>query len=515
MAGTQYLYRRSSGIYFVRLCVPARLRAAVGKGEIHRTTGCRDYRLAKIVAAELAAHWHRAILALERMDISKIKAGSIQLLGDGYIALTDAAEALGTTSLVLANRLKVRQAHFFVEAQEWLGWPVEDIYEAIDFFPDSRTLQDEYVIDATKLGGPSALTRFSGRLRIRFPDEAIATAGSEQPVGICQFMLWPSPDRGFICDVPGQAIDTQMLQIRRLDVEAMRMDLAAQLTPEMVAAASALAAVPSEIDGTSSGTSSMKFSEFMAEYLHRHDRFWKADQLRRRNDQCKVFVELMGDLRLSNIKRDTLRRFSDLIAKIPDERHNVKRKFRCPSAGFKELIDLAQQHALSSVYSRYRPPSTHRTRTSVARLKCPVIVSKLDRLSRDVAFISGLMARGVPFIVAELGADVDPFVLHLFAALGQKERQLISSRTKDALAPMVGSGVLGNKSNLADAQAKGCAGNVAASAAFAARVMPLIGRLKDGGQSLNAIAAQLNASNMPTMRGGRWTAKAVSRVVSV
>lgn len=149
-----------------------------------------------------------------------------------------------------------------------------------------------------------------------------------------------------------------------------------------------------------------------------------------------------------------------------------------------------------------------------ARLKCPVVVSKLDRLSRDVAFISGLMARGVPFIVAELGADVDPFVLHLFAALGQKERQLISQRTKDALAPMVGTGRLGNKTNLAEAQAKGCAGNAAASLAFAARVLPLVCRLKDSGLSLNAIAAQLNASNMPTMRNGRWTAKAVSRVVA-
>ena len=150
-----------------------------------------------------------------------------------------------------------------------------------------------------------------------------------------------------------------------------------------------------------------------------------------------------------------------------------------------------------------------------ARLKCPVVVSKLDRLSRDVAFISGLMAKGVPFIVAELGADVDPFVLHLFAALGQKERQLISQRTKDALAPMVGTGRLGNKSNLTEAQARGRAGNVAASAAFASRVLPLVGRLKAGGLSMNAIAGQLNASNMPTMRGGQWTAKAVSRVVSV
>ena len=123
------------------------------------------------------------------------------------------------------------------------------------------------------------------------------------------------------------------------------------------------------------------------------------------------------------------------------------------------------------------------------------------------------MARGVPFIVAELGADVDPFVLHLFAALGQKERQLISQRTKDALVPMVGTGRLGNKTNLAEAQRRGRAGNVAASAAFASRVMPLVGRLRAGGLSMNAIATQLNASNMPTMRGGHWTAKAISRVV--
>lgn len=148
-----------------------------------------------------------------------------------------------------------------------------------------------------------------------------------------------------------------------------------------------------------------------------------------------------------------------------------------------------------------------------ARLKCPVIISKLDRLSRDVAFISGLMARGVPFIVSELGSDVDPFVLHLFAALGQKERQLISQRTRDALAPLVGTGRLGNKVNLSAAQAMGRASNIAASVAFASRVMPLIGRLKSGGLSMNAIAVQLNASNVPTMRGGLWTAKSVSRVM--
>ena len=75
--------------------------------------------------------------------------------------------------------------------------------------------------------------------------------------------------------------------------------------------------------------------------------------------------------------------------------------------------------------------------------RCPVVVAKLDRLSRDVAFISGLMAQRVPFIVAELGPDVDPFMLHVYAALAEKERALISARTKDALAAAKARGVAG------------------------------------------------------------------------
>src|SRR5262249_4140137 len=68
-------------------------------------------------------------------------------------------------------------------------------------------------------------------------------------------------------------------------------------------------------------------------------------------------------------------------------------------------------------------------------------VAKLDRLSRDVHFISGLMAERVPFVVAELGADVDPFILHLFAALAEKERAMIATRTRDALSRAKARGV--------------------------------------------------------------------------
>jgi DNA invertase Pin-like site-specific DNA recombinase len=80
-----------------------------------------------------------------------------------------------------------------------------------------------------------------------------------------------------------------------------------------------------------------------------------------------------------------------------------------------------------------RRPHLTQALAAARRAKCPVVLAKLDRLSRDVAFISGLMAQRVPFIVAELGADADPFMLHLYAALAEKERRLISERTRSAL----------------------------------------------------------------------------------
>ena len=149
------------------------------------------------------------------------------------------------------------------------------------------------------------------------------------------------------------------------------------------------------------------------------------------------------------------------------------------------------------------------------KLKCPVVVAKLDRLSRDVHFISGLMTHRVPFIVAELGADADPFMLHIYAALAEKERALISRRTADALAAKKASGVkLGNRSNLAAAQAAGAKANTAQAQRFAANAQPIIDTIrKSGVQSLCGLASALNARGIPTARGGLWYAGTVSLVL--
>ena len=147
--------------------------------------------------------------------------------------------------------------------------------------------------------------------------------------------------------------------------------------------------------------------------------------------------------------------------------------------------------------------------------KCAILVAKLDRLSRDVHFVSGLMSNRVPFIVAELGPDVDPFMLHIYAALSQKERALISQRTKAALAAAKRRGVkLGNPSHLKAAQDSGAIKNGHKADTFACEVRPLIEDIRrTGGGSLRAVAGELNRRGIATERGGEWHAMTVKNVL--
>jgi DNA invertase Pin-like site-specific DNA recombinase len=148
------------------------------------------------------------------------------------------------------------------------------------------------------------------------------------------------------------------------------------------------------------------------------------------------------------------------------------------------------------------------------RGKCAIVVSKLDRLSRDVHFISGLMAEKVPFVVAELGADADPFVLHLYASLAEKERAMISARTKSALAALKAKGVQLGNPRLADARVIAHASSIAGADAFAEKVAPAIRKAQAAGaKSFREIADALNNLGLGTPRGKHWEATSVRNAI--
>jgi DNA invertase Pin-like site-specific DNA recombinase len=148
--------------------------------------------------------------------------------------------------------------------------------------------------------------------------------------------------------------------------------------------------------------------------------------------------------------------------------------------------------------------------------RCPVLVSKLDRLSRDVAFISGLMAQRVPFIVAELGRDADPFMLHIYAALAEKERRLISERTRSALASKRAQGAsLGNPRNLGEAGSMGRTTQQSEADRFASNIIPLIRTIQSiGFIGMVTVAKALNDRGIRTARGGRWHPSSVANLLA-
>jgi DNA invertase Pin-like site-specific DNA recombinase len=150
------------------------------------------------------------------------------------------------------------------------------------------------------------------------------------------------------------------------------------------------------------------------------------------------------------------------------------------------------------------------------KAKCSIVVSKLDRLSRDVAFVSGLMAQRVPFIVAELGRDADPFMLHLYAALAEKERRLISERTSAALQAKKASGAkLGNPTNLCLAGSIGRAAQVQTADEFAANLMPAIQAIRTAGAiTLCDIASALNACGVRPARASEWHRSSVRNLLA-
>jgi DNA invertase Pin-like site-specific DNA recombinase len=162
-----------------------------------------------------------------------------------------------------------------------------------------------------------------------------------------------------------------------------------------------------------------------------------------------------------------------------------------------------------------RRPQLAAALESARKAKCPVIVSKLDRLSRDVHFISGLMAHRVPFVVSELGADTDPFVLHLFAALAEKERALISQRTKAGLAAAKARGAKLGNPDMHRVRALGVNAVKAEADRYAATVRPIVENIQARGlKSLRAIAAELTRMKVPTARGGiEWSAQQVSNIL--
>lgn len=146
------------------------------------------------------------------------------------------------------------------------------------------------------------------------------------------------------------------------------------------------------------------------------------------------------------------------------------------------------------------------------RQRATLLIARLDRLARSVAFISNLMESGVDFVAVDM-PEANRLTMHILAAVAEHEREAISQRTKAALQAAKARGVKLGNPRAADAVPFAQQAIQASANRFADSVAPLIQKMRDEGMSYATIAAELDARNIQTARGGSWHPATVRNVL--
>ena len=146
------------------------------------------------------------------------------------------------------------------------------------------------------------------------------------------------------------------------------------------------------------------------------------------------------------------------------------------------------------------------------KAKATLVIAKLDRLARNVHFISGLLESGVPFVCADM-PEADRTWLQMSAVFAEWEARKISERTKAALAAAKARGVKLGGPDPAAAGRASAAKRVARTNVVAKQAMPIVSVLREAGASLRTIAAKLNEAGIPTALGGQWYASTVRNIM--
>ena len=171
---------------------------------------------------------------------------------------------------------------------------------------------------------------------------------------------------------------------------------------------------------------------------------------------------------------------------------------------------------LAAEYTEIESGKTHTNRPQLEdalqesrRRRAILIIATLDRLARNVHFISGLMESKVPFIVADM-PSASPFELHIRAAMAEEERRRISQRTKAAMAAAKARGVQFGNPQLDKINNR----RRRRADEFAASLAPIIAQVKaEGYTTIESIKNELNRRDVPTAKGGNWHTPTVHNLV--
>jgi integrase len=338
VAQVSCVYRRPSGVYAVRLVVPLRHRAVIGKGEVHQSTGTRTLALAKVVSAGLLAHWRQKFLSLDRMDIPKLVVGSPALTAGGLLPVEEAAEASGfDVADLLRDASEGRLRAFYRLAHVWGHFaPTEALDDDLEAFGPPGSSQGPQNSEYTCTSGPLPLWESRGVA-------SNLLAGSE-----CSTRVFGAKNDAFVfvsqdC-VP---VTISRFEVDGHEVEALRLARKQMVTPLQVKVAMAGRIANKDISRPSEPV-----SVYVSKYLAGRSVGVKPDQLRQIGDLLRLFCEMTGDVKFSGINNQVVDTFRDI--QLPEVPHNEeKQRAKLKSTSVLESIERLR----GKEYKRLTPGS--------------------------------------------------------------------------------------------------------------------------------------------------------------
>ncbi len=326
---------RRGGIWWARLVVPQRLRAAAGRREFIQSCKTHEHKVAKLVAAVLLAGWRRQLLALESVamsfDVLKIAEGAPVLLVGGHLQLGEAAAMIGVSPVDLLRAAAAGRLDLYCRLQSQPGHLVQ--YDTLELLDVERGVTAGVVVpNAAQMPDHAIAFDATGVFRVT-DNRSVAGALLAEGHETADLILFESTDQPGWCFAPGETIRRRVHELEVLgeQVEAIRAVMAASVSSESLEharAARMAALVPKS--GTAGKWASKLFSEAVNEYCSRSNGLRATlageQELRQRKAGLMIFAEFMGDRQLGEIDADMLRAFRDgPLKEIPDHANRLKK----------------------------------------------------------------------------------------------------------------------------------------------------------------------------------------------
>ena len=328
MGAANYLYRRPSGIYVVRICIPRKLHCKIGRKEVHISTGVRDMALAHVTALSILLHWKRKLMESNDMDLLKLAEGSPLLSGPGHLSVDDAAAALGMQTSTLLREIVNHRARLFCVGMGWTGYEVEDI-DQVDREDDGI-----YIVDSAIAIG----------IEIQVYDliQVVTVEGAVRQLvaeGRCSFTRCLIGETRAVFLYPFPTIKLSDVLLEKSALRRIRAGYISEVGPDAITFARSRLIVPS-VTKAAAKHGEMRVSELMQLFLAAKAEDWKEDQRRRVPNQLQPFVDLMNDPRLEEVDRQMIQRYRKQLRELPADLRKARQEN--PKATSSDLIAWAQ-----------------------------------------------------------------------------------------------------------------------------------------------------------------------------